>query len=104
MSTQGSADFRTLFSQLVQQPEEDIRLDLAALYLAGEEYPEIDVPSPVETTVLGCQRFRQIPVLGDEAHHLVAGYPAPRGCLPSQVGEYGGEKRSHRSSLKWLPA
>ncbi|MCH9017400.1 MAG: transglutaminase family protein [Chloroflexi bacterium] len=43
MNTQGSADFRTLFSQIVQQPEEDIPLDRAALYLAGEEYPEIDV-------------------------------------------------------------
>ena len=45
MSTQGSAGFRTLFSQTVQQPEADIQLDRAALYLAGEEYPEIDVPS-----------------------------------------------------------
>ncbi|MCH7738274.1 MAG: transglutaminase family protein [Chloroflexi bacterium] len=45
MSTHGRTDFRTLFSQEVQKPEEDIRLDLAALYLAGEEYPEIDVPS-----------------------------------------------------------
>ena len=45
MSTHGSAGFRTLFSQIVQQPEEDIQLDRAALYLAGEEYPEIDVSS-----------------------------------------------------------
>ena len=43
MNTQGSADFRTLFSQIVQQPEEDIPLDRAALYLAGEEYTEIDI-------------------------------------------------------------
>lgn len=45
MSTHGSADFRMLFSQVVQKPQEDIQLDRAALYLAGEEYPEIDVPS-----------------------------------------------------------
>ena len=45
MSTHGSTDFRTLFSQLIKDPEEDLQLDLAALYLAGEEYPEIDVPS-----------------------------------------------------------
>ena len=45
MSTYGSAGFRTLFSQIVQKPDDDIQLDRAALYLAGEEYPEIDVPS-----------------------------------------------------------
>ena len=43
MNTQGSADFRNLFSQELLKPEEDIRLDRASLYLSGEEYPEIDV-------------------------------------------------------------
>lgn len=43
MSTNSNTDFRTLFSQLVQKPEEDIQLDRAALYLAGEAYPDIDV-------------------------------------------------------------
>jgi regulator of sirC expression with transglutaminase-like and TPR domain len=43
MST--SAGYRTLFTELVQKPEEDIQLDRAALYLAGEEYPEVDVDS-----------------------------------------------------------
>jgi len=43
MST--NARFRTLFKELVQKPEEDIQLDRAALYLAGEEYPEVDVAS-----------------------------------------------------------
>lgn len=38
-------DFRALFSELVHKPEEDLQLDLAALYIAGEEYPEIDVAS-----------------------------------------------------------
>ncbi|MBC8281590.1 MAG: transglutaminase family protein [Chloroflexi bacterium] len=37
--------FRTLFNQLVRRPDEDIHLDLAALYMAGEEYPELDVTS-----------------------------------------------------------
>ena len=45
MSAHSNSDFRTLFSQMVQKPEEDIQLDRAALYLAGEECPEIDVPS-----------------------------------------------------------
>ncbi|MCH9018403.1 MAG: hypothetical protein IIB89_11665, partial [Chloroflexi bacterium] len=45
MSTHGNLDFRTLFCQLIQMPEEDLQLDRAALYVAGEEYPEIDVPS-----------------------------------------------------------
>ncbi len=40
-----SAGFRAMFTELVQMPEEDLQLDLAALYLAGEEYPEIDVLS-----------------------------------------------------------
>lgn len=45
MSTHGNLDFRTLFCQLIQMPEEDLQLDRAALYVAGEEYPEINVPS-----------------------------------------------------------
>ena len=45
MSTQSSSSFRELFSQMINKPEEDIQLDRAALYLAGEEYPEIDVPA-----------------------------------------------------------
>lgn len=38
-----NSGFRTLFSQIIEKPEEDFELDRAALYLAGEEYPEIDV-------------------------------------------------------------
>ena len=45
MSTHGRTDFRALFTELVQKPEEDFHLDRAALYMAGEEYPIIDVPS-----------------------------------------------------------
>lgn len=40
-----ASEFRNLFTQLVRRPGEDIYLDLAALYLAGEEYPELDVTS-----------------------------------------------------------
>jgi len=39
------AGFRSMFKELVQKPEEELQLDRAALYLAGEEFPEIDVPS-----------------------------------------------------------
>ena len=45
MSTDGKADYRALFTEMVRKPDEDIELDRAALYLAGEEYPAIDVPS-----------------------------------------------------------
>ena len=45
MSAYSEPGFRTLFSQMIQKPEADIELDRAALYLAGEEYPEIDVVS-----------------------------------------------------------
>ncbi|MDA1127845.1 MAG: transglutaminase-like domain-containing protein [Chloroflexi bacterium] len=45
MSAYGNSNFRTLFTEIIQQPEEDIQLDRAALYLAGEEYPGIDVSS-----------------------------------------------------------
>lgn len=45
MSTDGNADYRALFTEMVRKPDEDIELDRAALYLAGEEYPAIDVPS-----------------------------------------------------------
>ena len=38
-----SSGFRALFTELAQKPEEDIQLDRAALYLAGEEYPSLDV-------------------------------------------------------------
>ncbi len=47
MSTQGqgegSGNFRDLFARQIGRPEEDLALDRAALFMAGEEYPEIDV-------------------------------------------------------------
>ena len=38
-----TSGFRALFTEQVQKPEEDIQLDLTALYLAGEEYPSLDI-------------------------------------------------------------
>jgi len=39
-----NSGFRALFTEQVNKPVEDIQLDRAALYLAGEEYPNLDVP------------------------------------------------------------
>ena len=39
-----NSGFRALFTEQVNNPVEDIQLDRAALYLAGEEYPNLDVP------------------------------------------------------------
>ena len=39
----GAEDFRQEFARLVGRPEEDLDLGLAALLIAGEEYPELDV-------------------------------------------------------------
>jgi regulator of sirC expression with transglutaminase-like and TPR domain len=36
-------NFRRLFISQIQRPEKDLELDLAALYLAGEEYPFLHV-------------------------------------------------------------
>ncbi len=35
--------FRRLFTDMVSLPEEDVDLTLASLYIAGEEYPDLDV-------------------------------------------------------------
>ena len=40
-----NSEFRSLFAQLDATPDEDIYLALAALYLAGQEYPVRDVSS-----------------------------------------------------------
>lgn len=36
-------NFRRLFTAQVQRSEDDLELDMAALYLAGEEFPSLDV-------------------------------------------------------------
>jgi regulator of sirC expression with transglutaminase-like and TPR domain len=40
--------FRRLFTEMVRGPEEDVDLALAALYIAGEERPELDVDACTE--------------------------------------------------------
>ena len=39
----GSRDFRAEFTRLIARPEEDLDLGRAALLVAGEEYPGLDV-------------------------------------------------------------
>ncbi|MBI4312368.1 MAG: transglutaminase family protein [Chloroflexi bacterium] len=41
--------FRRLFTELVRGPEEDVDLALAALYIAGEERPDLDVDACLAT-------------------------------------------------------
>ena len=43
MSNESPTEFRTLFSQMVSRPDEDIDLARAALYVSGMEYPDLDV-------------------------------------------------------------
>jgi regulator of sirC expression with transglutaminase-like and TPR domain len=89
MST--NADFRSMFSQEVQKPEEDIQLDRAALYLAGEEYPDIDVHSYLaELDSFASQiALREIgkSAPGDLAR-AIAGYLCDEVGLHGNTGEY----------------
>ena len=43
MSNTSPTEFRTLFSEMVSRPDEDVDLARAALYVSGMEYPELDV-------------------------------------------------------------
>lgn len=43
MEAQDRRNFRRLFSHQARRPDADLELDKAALYLAGEEYPSLDV-------------------------------------------------------------
>lgn len=43
MTLHGNGDFQQLFAQQAQREDSEIELDLAALYLAGEEYPDLDL-------------------------------------------------------------
>ena len=98
MSIHGNADFRALFTQEVRKPEEDIQLDRAALYLAGEEYPEIDVHSYlVELDAFAHQiALREINVTTPaDLARAIAGY------LFKEVGLHGntGQYYSHENSF-----
>ena len=48
-SPEGTQQFRRLFTQQVQRPEEDLQMDRAALYVAGEEYPDLDVDAHLDS-------------------------------------------------------
>lgn len=56
--TASPGHFRDLFTQQVQRPEEDLEMDRAALYLAGEEYPELDVDYHLSSLDSLAQRIR----------------------------------------------
>jgi regulator of sirC expression with transglutaminase-like and TPR domain len=43
MTLHGNGDFQQLFAQQARREDSEIELDLAALYLAGEEYPNLDL-------------------------------------------------------------
>ena len=43
MTLHGNGDFQQLFAQQARREDSEIELDLAALYLAGEEYPDLDL-------------------------------------------------------------
>ena len=91
MSTYGSAGFRTLFSQIVQEPDDDIQLDRAALYLAGEEYPEIDVPSHLaELDAFAAQVSLRIGLGAAPADlgRAIAGYLFEEAGFHGNSGEY----------------
>ena len=48
MTQQEGPDFRALLEEQLQRDESELELDLAALYLAGEEYPTLDVAHYLE--------------------------------------------------------
>jgi len=98
MSTHGSADFRALFTQEVQKPEEDIHLDRAALYLAGEEYPDIDVQSYLaELDAFASQiALREIDDTAPaDLARAIAGYLFEEVGLHGNTGEYYSPENSY---------
>jgi len=75
-----------MFTDLVQKPEEDIQLDRAALYLAGEEYPELDVPShlaQLDKFAIQVSARVNYEATPSELAHAIAGY------LFTEVGFHG---------------
>ncbi|MBD2547543.1 SirB1 family protein [Planktothricoides raciborskii] len=50
---------RQLFYQEIQQPDEQINLAKAALYIAQEEYPDLDVEQSLETFDVMAEEVRQ---------------------------------------------
>jgi regulator of sirC expression with transglutaminase-like and TPR domain len=63
MTANRQEDFRELFAWQVSLPETQLELDRAALYLAGEEYPDLEVT----------QCLRQLNALADEVRAAAGG-------------------------------
>ena len=96
MST--NAEFRSMFTEEVRKPEEDIRLDRAALYLAGEEYPGIDVQSYLaELDAFASQiALREIDeTTPADLAHAIAGYLFDEVGLHGNTGEYYSPENSY---------
>lgn len=99
MSTYGNSGFRALFSEIVQEPEDAIQLDRAALYLAGEEYPEIDVPSHLaELDAFAAQISLRVgyDTAPTELAHAIAGY------LFDEVGFHGNSDEYYNPDNSFL--
>ncbi len=65
-----AGDFRREFTRLIARPEEDLDLGLAALLVAGEEYPELDV----------AEHLRRLDEFADAVR-----YHAPEGLPPVEL-------------------
>jgi regulator of sirC expression with transglutaminase-like and TPR domain len=80
-----------MFTDLVQKPEEDIQLDRAALYLAGEEYPELDVPShlaQLDKFAIQVSARVNYEATPSELAHAIAGYLFTEVGFHGNSGEY----------------
>ncbi len=91
MSADSNPNFRALFSQMIQKPEEDIQLDRAALYLAGEECPEIDVPS----------HLAELDFFASQIALRMAGEAAPADLARSIAGYLFDEVGFHGNSTQY---
>ena len=63
--------FRQQFSEMLSRTEEDVALAEAALYIAGEEYPDLDVPG----------HLNRLDKLGKEAEQYIGTQDIPRSVL-----------------------
>ena len=69
--------FRKLFCDMVRRSDEDISLAKAALYIAGEEYPDLELSKYLET----------LDILSEEAAHYIGTTDDPRSGL-QRLSEY----------------
>ena len=69
--------FRILFCDMVRERDEDISLAKAALYIAGEEYPELEVSKYLKT----------LDKLGEEAGQYIGTTDDPKSAL-HRLSEY----------------